>query len=117
MSLLGKMVRTVDQATGSVGPRRAINQYIRDYGEITELAIDTDRKRISAQLLLHGERVPLQVCVEAYEVVKTGSSVSLLVKAASSDRAWLDAVLNRFLVGRPWEIPAKAAALVDGFLG
>jgi hypothetical protein len=117
MPLFGKIARALDQATGSAAPRKLLNQYIRDYGEITDLTIDAPRKRITARLLLHGEREPLDVTVEEYDLIRTGESASFVVRAADSDRAWLNAVLNRFIVGRAWEVPAKAVALVEGLLG
>ena len=117
MPLLGRIAKALDQATGSAGPRKLLNQYISDYGEITDLAIDAANRRITARLLLHGEREPLEVRVEAYELVRTNASLSFVIRSAGSDRAWLDAVLNRFIVGHAWEIPDKAAPLVEGLLG
>lgn len=117
MLKMGRFAMSLDQKTGHVGTKLILNNVISEYGKVVDLNIDTKSKCIDATLLLHGENEPMSARIDEYEVTKTNSSAAFLVKAASSERAWLDAVLKNCIVGRSWNVPAKAIPHLDDFLG
>ena len=107
MSIKSKLAKGLDWLTDSASTRLYINHmFIGEYGTMIELKIDNKKRKVTASVLLNGESSPIQICIDGYEIDKTDSSASVLVKNATSDRAWLDAVLKHFVIGKPFNVPA-----------
>ena len=107
MSKLSNFAGVLDRLTGSASTKLAINSRIGEYGKMLELMIDNKTKKVTVSVLLKNEESPIKVTVDKYEFVKSDSRASVVIKEASSDKAWLDAVLKNFVVGRPFAIPSK----------
>ena len=117
MSLRSKVAKIADSLTGSYSTRVAINRYMGEYGKMITLTIDNKNNKVIASVLLNGESSPMEVRIDGYEIIKNDSSASVLVKDASSDRAWLSAILKKYVVGKSWEVPADKIDFLDDFLG
>ena len=117
MALLDKLAKAANQYTGSAVPKMIINRFIEDYGKVVDLDIDNKSKTITAAILLNGESDSMRVTIAEYEVIRADSSSSVVVQNASSDRAWVDALLKNYVIGKSWEIPKMAAAGLDAVLG
>ena len=117
MALFDKLAKAANQFTGSAVPKTIINRFIEDYGKVVDLDIDNKSKTITATILLNGDSDPIRVRIDEYEVIKAGSSSSIVVGDASSDRAWVDALLKNCVTGKSWKIPEMAAAGLDAVLG
>ncbi len=116
-SNVGKCLKVLDGITGSASTKYAINQRIGEYAEVIDFKIDNKNKKIMASVLLKGESHPIEVTIDGYEIIKDDSSASLLIKDASSDKEWLNAVLKSFVIGKSWNIPVDKIDFLDGFIG
>ncbi len=79
---------------------------------MTELSIDTKKKRVRVRLELVGEAEPIEVEITKYNLKNHDSGARLTIEEATASREWLVIALREFLVGRTIELPAKAVALL-----
>ena len=117
MSIFSKVAKGLDRLTGSASTTFAINLLIGEYGKMIELRIDNKNQKVIASVVLKGESSPIEVRIDKYEIIKKDSSASVLVKDASSDKAWVDAVLKNFVIGKSFDVPADKIDFLDNFLG
>ena len=82
-----------------------------------ELKIDHAGKNISATVLLKGDETPVRLHITDYTLSKGEKGDQLIIQQASCDRAWMDAALQHFLIGRPLTLPAGVSDKLDMFLG
>jgi hypothetical protein len=92
--------------------RVAINRKLRSIGEMTELSIDTQNKRVRARLELLGEKEPIDVEILRYSLKEKGETTCITIEEATSSREWLTVALREFVVGQDLALPAKAGALL-----
>jgi hypothetical protein len=92
--------------------RLAINAKLRFIGEMTELSIDTNKKRICARLELLGEKEPIDVEILRYSLKEKGETTYITIEEATSSREWVTVALREFVVGQDLALPAKAGALL-----
>jgi len=111
-----KAGKILDRLTGSASTKYLINQFIKEYGHLTELRINRSAKSITATLLLSGESRPIDIYIEKYAVIKNGSSTRFIIRKAESQKPWLDAILNKLVIGRSWLIPEDKAPFILDFL-
>ena len=79
---------------------------------MTELSIDTKKKRVRVRLELVGEAEPIEVGITKYSLKNKDSGARLTIEEATASREWLAVALREFVVGRTIDIPAKAGALL-----
>ena len=79
---------------------------------MTELSIDTNKKRVRARLELLGEKEPIDVEILRYSLKEKGETTYVTIEEATSSREWVTAALREFVVGQALPIPAKAGALL-----
>src|SRR5262245_8749124 len=102
-------------ATLAFTARVAINRWLNSLGEMTELSIDTKKKRIRVRLDLIGEKEPIEVEILRYNLKKEGETAHITIEEAIASREWLTVALREFVVGQNITIPAKAGALLKLF--
>lgn len=96
----------------AAGVKAMINREIQDCGMVSDLVIDTVQKTICVKLDLKGEPAPLAVDVDAYKLTEKGGKVFLEVEKVSASREWIAAVLKKYAVGRPFQLPDAAKLLL-----
>ena len=79
---------------------------------MTELSIDTKKRRIRARLELLGEAEPIEVEITKYNLKNKDSGGRLTIEEATASREWLAVALREFVVGQSINLPAKAGALL-----
>ena len=79
---------------------------------MTELSIDTKKKRIRVRLELLGETEPIDVDVSRYSLKEIDERTYITIEEVTSSRQWLAVALREFLVGQDLAIPAKAGAVL-----
>ena len=79
---------------------------------MTELSIDTKKRRIRVRLELLGEAEPIEVEITKYNLKNKDSGARLTIEEATASREWLAVALREFLVGQSINLPAKAGALL-----
>ena len=80
---------------------------------MTELSIDTKKRRVRVRLELLGEAEPIEVEITKYNLKNKDSGARLTIEEATASREWLAVALRQFVVGRTIDIPAKAGALLE----
>ena len=114
---MDKIKKMAAQASGASGAKVIINRLISEYGKVCDLEVNKNKCSIIASILLEGENDPIKVTIEKYEIIKTDTSTSVMIKSASSDKAWLNTGIKNFLIGKSWDIPPKAIPFLDGLIG
>jgi hypothetical protein len=99
-------------ATLAFTARVAINTKLRSIGQMTELSIDTKKKRVRVRLELLGEKEPIDVEILRYSLKEKGETTHITIEEVTSSREWLTVALREFIVGQDLAIPAKAGAVL-----
>jgi len=86
-----------------------LNDQIRTYGKVRDLAVDSKRGRIELTCELLGETEPIAVTIERYVIIREADGALLEVEASSASRPWLQAALRAHLHGRRIALPGWAA--------
>lgn len=86
------------------------NDYLKPYGAVEDLSIDSKRHRIDVTVRLNGEVSPIAVTIEKYQIEEVGGKKFFQVLDSSATRPWLQAVMRDHLHGRKVELPSWAAA-------
>lgn len=87
-----------------------VNDFIKPYGRVEELKIDSKRRRVEVMCHLNGEVSPIGVTIEKYLIDTNGPNPVLQVIDSSATRPWLQAVMRDHLHGRKFDLPPWAAA-------
>jgi hypothetical protein len=82
-----------------------LNKKIARYGRIEKLKIDSKRKTMDIAAVLLGEKEPIGLSVERYEIRREGQTSSLCILACRCELPWLQNLLDDFVRGRPFELP------------
>jgi hypothetical protein len=85
---------------------------LQPYGRVTALKLNSQEKSLELTLELNGEREPLSLSLQDYEVIQENGVTCLIVKRVATSREWLTALANDFVVGRPFKLPPEAASLI-----
>lgn len=95
----------------TVGARMVLNKYFEDFGEVTDVSIDTRANLAVLMVLLHGEERPLRL-----EVDYRMEPEHFVTVHFRCERPWIQAALNRFLAGHRFGIDSGVAQAVLGIL-
>jgi hypothetical protein len=104
--------RKSKDVTLAVAARLAVNTRLRGIGQMTELSIDTKKRRVLVRLELLGEAEPIEIEIVRYNLKTKENVTKLTVEEATASRPWITAALQEFVVGETLSIPKKAAALL-----
>lgn len=87
-----------------------VNDFIKRYGRVDDLAIDSKRRRIEVTCTLNGEVSPIGVTIEKYRIDQEDGKTFLEVLDSSATRVWMQTAMRDHLHGRRFELPSWAAA-------
>ncbi|MGV3773607.1 MAG: hypothetical protein ACO1QB_11940 [Verrucomicrobiales bacterium] len=90
----------------------AIQNQIKEYGEMIDLKINSQDKTIEVELLLKGEQQPMRFKIEKYELVDGPETDFIIVHRATASREWMDTLVQNFMVGKSIPIPHKQSRLL-----
>lgn len=79
---------------------------------MTELSIDTKRKRLRVRLELVGENEPIDIEITKYKLRSNDRGTKLLIEEATASREWLNVALREFVVGESFPVPSKVEGLL-----
>jgi len=96
----------------SKGAKIAINNQIKEYGEMLKLNLDSAQKSIEMEVMLEGEQEPLKVHVKKYEMREENGKHFLKVKGVTTSREWINTVASSYLEGKTFEVPAEYAKML-----
>ena len=87
-----------------------VNDFIKRYGRVDDLNIDSKRRRIEVTCTLNGEVSPIGVTIEKYRIEQEAGKTFLEVIDSSATRVWMQTAMRDHLHGRRFELPSWAAA-------
>lgn len=87
-----------------------VNDFIKAFGKVDDLSIDSKRRRIEMNCHLTGEVSPIGVTIEKYQVEQKDGKTVVKVLDSSATRPWIQTVLRQYVHGREFEVPSWAAA-------
>jgi hypothetical protein len=96
----------------SKGVELAINARLKRFGKMLRFQLDSQKKTIELEVLLKGERDPLRVTVEHYEILREGEKYYLLAERIVTSREWINTVAENYLAGQRFEIPERYAKML-----
>ncbi len=73
--------------------------------------IDSRQKTAQVEVLLKGEKEPITLIVQEYELSTEDSGTYLTIRKATASREWLAVLLDKFVCGRRFPIPEKYASV------
>jgi hypothetical protein len=113
MSLLRNLLdKTRGQALSLAG-KKILAAYLEKYGAMLNFSVNPETHTIGVEMLLKGEKEPIQLTLRGYEIVEPeGGKPALRIAQVSASREWLEVALRQFVEGKPIELPASAAALM-----
>jgi hypothetical protein len=88
--------------------KRLINHKIEAFGSVTSLQIDSGQRTVSAELALKGETRPTTIKVGAYEVTEENGVSYLSCRNLHVSKELIGHVLNEYVAGRRFQVPAVA---------
>ena len=106
--MMGKM----KDAALSKAAQVALNVYIKEYGKMLKLNLDSQNKSIEMELLLDGEVEPLHVKIDRYELTEEDGVHFLKISGITTSRAWINTLAASHLEGKRFEIPAEYAKML-----
>ena len=74
--------------------------------------MDSKSKSIEMEVMLDGEKEPLSVHVQRYEMTQEGEKYFLEIQGVKTSRAWINVVASSYLEGKRFEIPAEYAKML-----
>ena len=103
------MFKNLKNKTISFTLKQIINFKIKEYGEMLKLNLDSENKKIDLEVMLIGEKEPLSVQVESYEIIQKENKYFLVAKNIKTSREWINIVAKNFLENQEFEIPKNLA--------
>jgi hypothetical protein len=94
------------------GVRALLNSRLRAIGKVTDLTIDTSRRRAQVRIALRGEGGAIDDADLRYEIQHTDGSDSLTLVDAVASREWMTAALKQFVVGRSFQLSPNGARVL-----
>jgi hypothetical protein len=116
MSLKSKIIKGIYNLTPNTLIIGLINRYIAEFGKVIDFCIDGKSKELAIKVLLAGETEAINLTVHNYKIVKTDNKACFVMLRGSSDRLWVNAVLQK-VVGNEFNIPREHLDIVEEFLG
>ena len=96
----------------SKGLVMAVNHKIKEFGEMLKFNLDSKSKTIELEIMLDGEKEPLHVKVNSYELTEENGKSFLVAKDVVTSRAWINTVASQYLSGQKFEIPDEYAKML-----
>jgi hypothetical protein len=93
--------------------KQYLNSKFGRFGRMLDLKVDSKEKTIRAEVLLKGEKEPIEIRIGHYEVRTEGSS-GLALSSIKTSRPWIDEVIA--LKGPEIFIPIEKVGMLSMFL-
>ena len=91
----------------------AINNYIKEFGEVVQLELDSQQKSMEMEIVLNGEVEPLKLKVGEYALIKEKDSYFLKVNKIQASREWINTLSTKYLNGKKFPIAKQYAQIIE----
>jgi hypothetical protein len=86
--------------------------FLAPYGHARELRINSSKRTAEILVDLKGEPEPLRLVIEKYEFSQRDNSTYVTIHGVETSREWLTTLAQRFLIGKPLEVPPEVAGML-----
>ncbi|GJQ61939.1 MAG: hypothetical protein SCALA702_09920 [Melioribacteraceae bacterium] len=116
MSIISKILSSAKKMRDVTIPAAAVpilNHLYGDFGEVLNLKIDSEEKKLFVEVLLKGEKETVWLEVINYELTEEEGTTFLKFSEIKASREWLDLLVNVFAEKTDYkvEVPADAAKI------
>jgi hypothetical protein len=73
------------------------NQTLKRYGQMTQIRIDSQNRRIDVELQLRGESSPIQLALKSYELSSEAGETFIAIGEIESSREWINQLISDYL--------------------
>ena len=80
------------------------NIILKGIAEFSKIAFDLDKRTAFVELTLYGEKEPIQVSLEGFEILGEEDDYKFILHKAHSNKPWMTNLLAR-ISGKAWDIP------------
>jgi len=109
------MFGNIKDSLVSAAARKFVAARIKRYGTLLDLHIQSRDRRISVEVLLDGEELPVHVIIGRYRIEDDDNGdLRMVVENAISSHSWVHNLLEDFLVGTPIPLPKVAMVAFGG---
>ena len=91
---------------------KALRPRLERYGRLIRFKINSRAKTATVEVLPKGETEPVTIWIERYELADQPTGMAVVIQRASASREWLTLLMEDFLVGRAWPVPAQYSTYV-----
>lgn len=106
------MFTSLKDKSVSIAAKVALGLYLKPYGEVQELRLDSKEKTLLFTIRLKGECEVLEVLIRDYRITKNGQQDVLIARHIETSRQWLNTVAEFYASERPIPVsPNLAMAL------
>jgi hypothetical protein len=77
------------------------------------LKVDSETKSLSMELMLKGEFEQLNVAIGKYSIIEEDDKLFLKIEELSTNREWLNIIIDTYLKENKIELPKKYASLLE----
>jgi len=103
------MLQAMKDKALSTGAKIAINQHMKDYGEIVKLNLNSKFKSMNLEVRLDGESENLTVEIENYEIAEDNH---LKISGITTSRTWINKLASKYLEGKEISVPSEYAKML-----
>ena len=103
---MGLFSKIKDKASSTLVKTFA-NHFISDFGNLNDIIINSEQKRIYLSLDLKGEKESVNIEITGYEVVKSQDNNFINLHNITASREWMNIALGKYYLDRRIEIPRQ----------
>jgi hypothetical protein len=109
---INHLLRGTKDAAIALAVKSFFNAKYNRIGRMSEVSVDTARREIRVRLELTGESTPVDIHVTNYSVEQHGERGTVTIGDATASREWMTELLRQLVIGRTFDIPERAAAVL-----
>ena len=106
------MLNRMKDRTTSTVIKTAVNAFLKEYGKIMSLNLDSAEKSVTIKMLLDGEETPIDIRVGRYELLQEGEKHLIMMEEIRTTRPWMDTFAKNYVEGKKFKIPRKYVKMI-----
>ena len=106
------MLQKLKDRTISAGLFTAFDYKIKEFGKMLKFNLDSKNKTIELEVMLDGEKEPLNIHIDNYEIQEIDGIYYIAVKNITTSRRWINVVASQYLNGQKIEVPQEYAKML-----
>ena len=97
--------------------QKAVRAFLRPklerYGELQDFELDTSAKRVTAEILLHGDSTPLAVTEALYRLEQEDSQWFVVIYGIKTSKPWVQHLFEDYFPEIRFKVPDIVRALIS----